>query len=409
MAGHPHNGEVDERERISRLARLAVSVGANVQPGQLLIVSALVEHAPLAREIARAAYEAGARLVEPHYTDRHMLRALIELGPEASLGDVGPWQVAMLDTLIAEKGAFIRIEGDPEPELLADLDGDRVGKAQPLAYKARWRTVVGDQLASWSIVPFPTPGWAQLVFGRPDVNALWAAFEKALRLDRPDPVAAWHEHFARLDRIARALTERRFDSLYYRGPGTDFTIGLLPSSRWLSASFHTVWGQAHVPNLPTEEVFTSPDRRRAEGTLRSTRPLQLGGAVVRDLEFAVREGRITAVKATSGADAVRAQLASDENAVRFGEVALVDGSSEVGKLGLTFSSTLFDENATCHIAYGHGIPFCVEDEGDRSAGLNSSVQHTDFMVGGPEVEVVGIERGGARVPILRDNEFKIPA
>ena len=398
---------MEQSEPLRRLARLAVSVGANVQPGQLVVVCCLVEHAPLAREIAVAAYQAGARLVEPVYQDRHFLRALIELGPEASLTEAGPWYVAMLESLVAEKGACIWISGDPEPELLADLDGDRVGRAQPRAFRNAWSRVVNDQLASWTIVPFPNAGWAQQVFGSPDVDALWNAVEKALRLDRPDPVAAWSAHFARLDRIAGALTERRFDALHYLGPGTDFTVGLLPSSRWMSASFRTAFGQTHVPNLPTEEVFTTPDCRQAEGTLRSTRPLQLGGTVVRNLEFELRDGRIVDVRATSGADVVRAQLAADENAVRLGEVALVDGSSEVGKLGLTFCNTLFDENATCHIAYGHGLPFCIENDADRAAGMNASTQHTDFMVGGPEVEVVGIERSGAKVPILLGNEFQI--
>jgi aminopeptidase len=182
---------------------------------------------------------------------------------------------------------------------------------------------------------------------------------------------------------------------------------LLPSSRWIAGDSVTAFGVSHIVNLPTEEVFTSPDCRRAEGKLRSTRPLDLRGTVVRDLEFEFHEGRITAVKASAGADAVRAQLAVDASANHLGELSLVDGSSEVGKLGLTFSNTLFDENATCHVAYGSGFAYCVEDEADRAAGLNHSAVHTDFMVGGPEVEVDGKEPGGAWVPILRNNEFQI--
>ena len=168
-----------------------------------------------------------------------------------------------------------------------------------------------------------------------------------------------------------------------------------------------MFGHKHVPNLPTEEVFTCPDRRRAEGRLRATRPLEVSGTLVRDLEFEFREGRIVEVRALSGADVVRAQLATDADAVRLGEVSLVDGSSEVGKLGLTFYNTLFDENATCHLAYGDGFAFCVDDEADRKAGLNDSSVHTDFMVGGPEVEVDGREPGGAWIPILRQDEFQI--
>ncbi|TMF42687.1 MAG: aminopeptidase [Chloroflexi bacterium] len=393
--------------RLRRLAELAVSVGVDVRPGQLVVVFAQVENAPLAREIARAAYRAGASLVESRYFDRHFTRALIELGPEASLGTSAPWDITMLNTLAAERGAYIQVSGDPEPELLSDLDGARVGRARPRDVAAEWGRMVSERLVSWTIVAAPNAGWARQVFGKPDVDTLWDAVEKAVRLDRADPVAEWRAHIARLDRLATALSNRRFDSLRYRGPGTDFTVGLLPSGRWRSGNFETVFGHKHVPNLPTEEVFTCPDRRRAEGRLRATRPLEVSGTLVRDLEFEFREGRIVEVRALSGADVVRAQLATDADAVRLGEVSLVDGSSEVGKLGLTFYNTLFDENATCHLAYGDGFAFCVDDEADRKAGLNDSSVHTDFMVGGPEVEVDGREPGGAWIPILRQDEFQI--
>jgi aminopeptidase len=394
-------------ERLTRMAELTVRVGVDVQPGQLVVVLAQVENASLVREIARAAYRAGASFVGSRYTDQHLTRALIELGPEASLSASTPWDVTMLKTLTAERGAYIQVSGDPEPDLLADLDGNRVGRARPHDFVVEWGRMVNQRLVSWTIVPAPNAGWARQVFGKPDVDALWSAVEKAVRLDRADPVAEWRARLDRLDRIASALTERRFETLRYRGPGTDLIVGLLPSGRWASGNFQTVFGHRHVPNLPTEEVFTSPDRRRADGKLRSTRPVQVGGTLVRDLQLEFRDGRIVEVRASSGADVVRGQVAIDEGAARLGEVSLVDGSSEVGKLGLTFYNTLFDENATCHIAYGDGFAFCVEDEADREAGLNDSSVHTDFMVGGPEVEIDGREPGGAWFPILHGDEFQI--
>jgi aminopeptidase len=397
----------DDSRRLTRMAELAVAVGANVQPGQLVVVFGLVEHAPLAREIARAAYRAGARIVEPRFVDMHFARALVELGPEESLGVTAPWDVTMIQTLTAQRGALIQIAGDPEPDLMADLDGSRVGKNRPHELITELMRVVSNRLISWTIVPAPNAGWAKQVFGTPDVEALWSAVEKAVRLDRADPVAEWRAHIARLEGIADLLTDRRFDALRYRGPGTDFTVGLLPSGRWVAANAKTVFGQTHVPNLPTEEVFTSPDSRRAEGRLRSTRPLQLSGALIRDLELEIRDSRIVEVRAASGADVVRAELARDANASRLGEISLVDGSSEVGKLGLTFWNTLFDENATSHIAYGGGFAFCVDDEADREAGLNLSAAHTDFMVGGPEVEIDAKERTGAWIPLLRADEYQI--
>src|SRR5918992_113115 len=296
--------------RIEAYADLAVRVGANVQPGQDVVVSGLVEHTEFMRAVARSAYTAGARHVAIDYSDQHVRRAMLEHAGDDVLTYTPPHLLTLYRHLGDVRGALVHVVGDPEPDLFADLDPERVGKARMLELSELSFTQVNDKSIAWSIVAFPNPGWANTVFGKPDVERLWDAVSQSV---------------------------------------------------WLAAGIETKWGQPHVPNLPTEEVFTTPDFRRADGVVRSTRPLHLPveSVTVRDLELRFEAGRVVDVKASTGADVVRTQMKTDEGAARLGEIALVDKTSAVGKLGLTFSNTLFDENATCHLAWGGGLAMSV--------------------------------------------------
>jgi aminopeptidase len=401
-------------ERLRRYAELAVRVGANVQEGQDVIVTCLVEHAEIARVIAREAYRAGAAHVLVLYGDLHLRRAAIELGPEEELGWSPPHLLDLYKRAFDEGPALISLTGNPDPDLLGSLDPALVGRSEPREIRKALLELSARRRVNWTVVSAPNEGWATQVFGEPDLERLWDAVAVATRLDAPDLVSVWREHAAELEERADKLNTRGFDAVRFRGPDTDLTLGLISDAKWASATNTTESGVEHLPNLPTEEVFTSPDWRRAEGHVRSTAPLIAAGTRVDGLELRFEGGKIVDVQAETGAEIIREQIAMDEQAPYLAEVALVDGDSAVKKTGLVFHDTLFDENATCHIAFGRGFPHVLGEEGSSLSreellerGVNVAPVHTDFMIGGLEVEVVGLDADGSETPIIREDVWQL--
>jgi aminopeptidase len=395
-------------ERWSRLAELSVH-GANVQPGQVVMVSAELGNATLARAVAAAAYDRGAKFVDVIYFDPHLKRARVEHARPDTLDYVPDWYGERMLAHADAHGARISLAGTTEPRLLHDLDASLVGRDR-LPWLKETGKVVGDRTTNWTIVPSPHPAWAKLV--HPELSEedayerLWQELEHVLRLDEPDPGAAWEERMNTLNDSAKRLAACRFDAIELRGPGTELTIGLLPTATWWSADFTTAEGLRHLPNLPTEEVFTTPDPMRTEGQVTSTKPLVLqDGTIVRGLRVRFEGGKAVEIDADENAEALRARLATDEGGLRLGELALVDRKGRIGPLGTVFYDTLLDENASSHIAFGSGFPFLVEEsDADR---VNESATHVDFMIGSPELEVDGITAGGERVPILRGGDWQV--
>jgi aminopeptidase len=393
---------VTRGELRGRLADLAVTLGANIQAGQIVTVGADHGQYELARAVAESAYRHGARFVDVHYFDPYVKRARIAFAGGETLGFVPSWYGQRMLALGEQRAARISLAGPTATGLLDDLDPERAGRDQ-LPFIKEILPVIAARTTNWTVVPCPTESWATLV--HPDVapeealDRLWEQVAHVCRLDEPDPVAAWSERADALTAVAARINDRHLDALHFEGPGTDLTIGLLPSSIFRAARDETVDGIVHLANLPTEEVYATPDPQRADGRVRSTKPLVLSdGTIIRGLEIRFEAGRAVEIDAGQGAAVIRGRAAFDEGAARLGEVALVDREGRIGRLGTTFYDTLLDENAASHLALGDGFDEGLSED-DRRRRNHSSI-HIDFMIGSNDVAVTGITRDGGRVPVL---------
>ena len=395
------------QERLEALAELAVGFAANVQPGQVLAIGAEIGKQDLVRALADSAYRYGAQFVDVSWFDPHIKRSRVLHADPDSLGYVPPWIGQRVLALGDHRAARIGLTGPVEPHLYDDLDPSLVGRDQ-LPFVAENGKVVSERSTNWTAIPCPTAGWAELCFPQMDPEAaldrLWQEVAHICRLDEPDPALAWAERMDMLEGVGERIAHLRPDALRFKGPGTDLEVGLLPTSRWIVARFSRDDGLVHYANMPSEEIFTTPDPERVNGVVRATKPLVAAGAVIEGLEVEFSAGRAVKINADRGAEVLRAMADRDDGAARLGEVALVDGGGRIGPLGHSFYDTLLDENAASHIALGSAYLFAV-DEPDYSRA-NASGIHVDFMIGSNEVSVFTVT-GGAEHPLLVSGEWQI--
>lgn len=406
----------DFEQQLQKYADLVVRVGAGLQAGQRLMVRAPVEAAPLVRQIAVSAYQAGARLVDVLWHDDALTLARFNHAPRDSFEEYPTWRAEAL-TQAAERGdAAISISA-ADPDLLKDQDPDLVALVQRVSqtHLTPFRRLAMADAFNWSVISLPIPAWAARVFpeapAAEQVDRLWETIFRVCRIDRPDPVAAWQEHTAELSARRDYLNSRRYVELRYRGPGTDFSLGLPDGHLWAGAHSFTQAGLPFIANIPTEEVFTMPHKDRAEGVVTSTRPLSYGGVLIENFSLTFQAGRVMKVTADRGEAVLKKLVETDEGAARLGEVALVPNSSPISQSGLLFYNTLFDENAASHLALGKAYRFSMQngaqmsDEEFARAGGNDSLTHVDFMVGSAETDIDGITADGVAEPVMRQGEW----
>ncbi|NOZ32131.1 MAG: aminopeptidase [Alphaproteobacteria bacterium] len=402
--------------RLASLAEVAINVGVRLSPGQDLLMTSPVEALPLARKIAGEAYKAGAGVVTTLLDDDELTLARFAHGNDASFDRAAGWLFNGMAEAFDNNCARLAISAD-NPMLLANADPDKVGrasKAQSIARKPALEKIAGFEI-NWSIVTYPSLAWAKLVFpGEEDgvaVQKLAEAIFSASRVDLPDPVSAWRSHNEALGRRTKTLNEQRFFALEFVGPDTNLTVGLADGHEWAGGEATANNGITCNPNIPTEEVFTTPHAGRVSGHVASTKPLSYGGTLIRDISVRFKDGRIVEAKSSTGQQVLEKVLDTDEGARRLGEVALVPHGSPISQSGLLFYNTMFDENAASHIALGQCYSKCFANGGSlgreqiSAQGGNQSLIHIDWMIGSGEIDVDGLDEAGGRTPVMRAGEW----
>jgi aminopeptidase len=406
----------DFEQKLDRLAEIAVRAGLGLAAGQELVMTATLDAVPLARRITEHAYKAGASLVTTLFTDEEASLLRFRHGANATFDAAPSWLYEGMAQAYRSGAARLAITGN-DPSLLSREDPEkvsRVNRATSKAYRPALELIVRHDI-NWTIVACATPAWAAAVF--PDLPQeaalarLWDAIFAASRADRSDAVDAWKKHDANLHARSAWLNEKNYLSLHFRGPGTDLYVGLAGDHLWLGGGTMAHNGRYCIPNMPTEEVFTTPDKDRVDGHVTSTKPLSYQGTLIEGITVRFEAGKIVEAHASRGEQVLQRMIETDEGARRLGEVSLVPHSSPIASSGLLFMNTLFDENAACHIALGQAYSTCLKD-GDSltpeqlaARGANSSLIHVDWMIGSNRIDVDGIGPRGDSEPVMRSGEF----
>ncbi|RXZ76744.1 aminopeptidase [Paenibacillaceae bacterium] len=406
----------DFRKSLEKYAALAVEVGVNVQPGQTLVVTAPILAADYVRLIVKKAYEVGAKFVHVEWVDDEVIRTRYELAPADSFSHYPQFRADGWEDMAKNNAAFLSVIA-ANPDLLQGIEPQRIKDANIAASTALqpFRTYLMADKVSWSIVAVPSQPWADKVFPEAAederVDKLWASIFQATRVDLDDPVQAWRTHTDTLDQKAARLNERKYKKLHYTAPGTDLTIELPASHRWVSAGSPNEQGTQFIANMPTEEVFTAPLKTGVNGTVTSTKPLSYGGNLIENIRLTFKDGKIVEFAADQGYDTLKGLIETDEGSQFLGEVALVPHKSPISDTNLIFYNTLFDENASNHLAIGKGYAFCLEGgktmskEELEAQGLNDSLAHVDFMIGSGEMDIDGILEDGTTEPVFRKGNW----